>query len=95
MASLRRLHPNYRPEYQHAWGSKSVYSQVRLDALPAETAEELLDVLLGDDPSLALTAVAVVATDRPASRRPYSRWCLRQMVGNAKRALEMRAKLTA
>ena len=26
---------------------------------------------------------------------PYSRWCLRQMVGDAKRALEMCAKLTA
>jgi hypothetical protein len=26
---------------------------------------------------------------------PYSRWCLRRMVGDAKRALEMRAKLTA
>jgi hypothetical protein len=26
---------------------------------------------------------------------PYSRWCLRQMVGDAKRALEMRARLTA
>jgi uncharacterized membrane protein len=26
---------------------------------------------------------------------PYSRWCLRQMVGDAKRALEIRAKLTA
>jgi len=26
---------------------------------------------------------------------PYSRWCLRQTVGDAKRALEMRAKLTA
>ena len=25
---------------------------------------------------------------------PYSRWCLRQIVGDAKRALEMRAKLT-
>jgi hypothetical protein len=25
---------------------------------------------------------------------PYSRWCLRQMVGDATRALEMRAKLT-
>ena len=27
--------------------------------------------------------------------RPYSRWCLRQMVGGAKHALEIRAKLTA
>jgi uncharacterized membrane protein len=26
---------------------------------------------------------------------PYSRWCLRQMVGDAKRALEIRAQLTA
>jgi class 3 adenylate cyclase len=28
---------NYRPDYQHAWGSKTCYSQLRLDALPAES----------------------------------------------------------
>src|SRR5262245_47215596 len=44
---------NYRPEYQHAWGGKTYYSQLRLDALPAESAGELLETLLGDDPSLA------------------------------------------
>ena len=33
---------NYRPEYKHAWGSKTYYSQMRLDALPAESAGELL-----------------------------------------------------
>ncbi len=44
---------NYRPEYQHGWGSKTSYSQLRLDALPAESAGELLDALLGDDPGLA------------------------------------------
>jgi class 3 adenylate cyclase/tetratricopeptide (TPR) repeat protein len=44
---------NYRPEYQHAWGSKTAYSQLRLDALPAESAAELLEALLGDDPGLA------------------------------------------
>src|SRR3989449_377170 len=44
---------NYRPEYQHAWGSKTYYSQMRLDALPAESASELLDALLGGDSSLA------------------------------------------
>src|SRR5207249_7669510 len=44
---------NYRPEYQHAWGSKTAYSQLRLDALPAESAAELLDAPLGDDPGLA------------------------------------------
>jgi hypothetical protein len=25
---------NYRPEYQHAWGGKTYYAQLRLDALP-------------------------------------------------------------
>jgi class 3 adenylate cyclase/tetratricopeptide (TPR) repeat protein len=56
---------NYRPEYQHAWGSKSVYSQVRLDALPADTADELLDVLLGDDPSLAPLRPLLVKRGNP------------------------------
>ena len=26
---------NYRPEYEHRWGSKTAYSQLRLDSLPA------------------------------------------------------------
>ena len=43
---------NYRPEYQHAWGRKTYYSQVRLDALPAGSAGELLEALLGEDPGL-------------------------------------------
>ena len=32
---------SYRPEYQHAWGSKTSYSQLRLDALPAERARRV------------------------------------------------------
>src|SRR5262249_17419211 len=43
---------NYRPEYQHGWGSKTYYTQLRLDALPPASADELLRALLGDDPSL-------------------------------------------
>ena len=43
---------NYRPEYQHAWSSKTSYSQLRLDALPVESAGELLEALLGGDPVL-------------------------------------------
>jgi tetratricopeptide (TPR) repeat protein len=39
---------NYRPEYQHGWGSKTSYTQLRLDPLPVEAAEALLRVLLGD-----------------------------------------------
>jgi len=43
---------NYRPEYQHAWGSKTYYTQLRIDPLPPERAGELLQALLGDDPGL-------------------------------------------
>ncbi len=43
---------NYRPEYQHSWGSKSYYSQLRIDPLPPESAGELLQALLGNDTSL-------------------------------------------
>jgi tetratricopeptide (TPR) repeat protein len=43
---------NYRPEYQHGWGSKTSYTQLRLDPLPPASAEAFLAALLGDDPSL-------------------------------------------
>ena len=43
---------NYRPEYRHGWGSRTYYSQLRIDPLPPESAEELLQALLGDDASL-------------------------------------------
>jgi predicted ATPase len=43
---------NYRPEYQHGWGSKTYYRQLRLDPLPPASADELLQALLGDEPSL-------------------------------------------
>ena len=39
---------NYRPEYQHGWGRKTYYTQLRLDPLSTETAEEFLAALLGD-----------------------------------------------
>jgi predicted ATPase len=43
---------SYRPEYQHAWGSKTSYTQLRIDPFPPESAEELLTALLGQDESL-------------------------------------------
>jgi class 3 adenylate cyclase/tetratricopeptide (TPR) repeat protein len=43
---------NYRPNYQHDWGSKTYYRQLRIDALPPESAEALLEPLLGDNPEL-------------------------------------------
>ena len=56
---------DYRPEYQHAWGSKTSYSQLRLDALPAESAGELLDALLGEDPGLAPLKQLLVKRGNP------------------------------
>jgi class 3 adenylate cyclase/predicted ATPase len=43
---------NYRPEYEHGWGSKTYYRQLRIDPLPPESAGELLETLLGVDPSV-------------------------------------------
>src|SRR5262249_55207487 len=43
---------DYRPEYEQRWGTKTYYSQLRLDALPAESTAELLTALLGADPGL-------------------------------------------
>jgi predicted ATPase len=55
---------NYRPEYQHGWGSKTYYTQLRLAPLPPESADELLQALLGDDPSLApLTPLLIERTE--------------------------------
>jgi class 3 adenylate cyclase/tetratricopeptide (TPR) repeat protein len=45
---------NYRPEYTHGWESKTYYTQLRLDPLPPESADELLQAVLGNDASLAL-----------------------------------------
>jgi class 3 adenylate cyclase/tetratricopeptide (TPR) repeat protein len=39
---------NYRPEYSHQWGSKTYYTQLRLDPLGKESADEMLLALLGD-----------------------------------------------
>ena len=39
---------NYRPEYSHHWNSKTYYTQLRLDPLGKESAEEMLTALLGD-----------------------------------------------
>ena len=39
---------NYRPEYRHNWGSKTYYTQLRLDPLGAENTAELLSAMMGD-----------------------------------------------
>jgi tetratricopeptide (TPR) repeat protein len=55
---------NYRPEYQHKWSAKTYYTQVRLDPLAPESADQLLQALLGADPSLApLTPLLITRTE--------------------------------
>jgi class 3 adenylate cyclase len=44
---------NYRPEYRHQWGSKSYYSQLRLEPLDSMAADEMLTTLLGGNRELA------------------------------------------
>jgi class 3 adenylate cyclase/tetratricopeptide (TPR) repeat protein len=44
---------NYRPEYQHGWGQKTYYAQLRLDPLPPVSAEAMLEILLGGVAGLA------------------------------------------
>ncbi len=44
---------NYRPEYSHQWNSKTYYTQLRLDPLGKESADEMLSALLGDGKELA------------------------------------------
>ena len=54
----------YRPEYQHAWGTRPGYSQIRIDPFGPATARALLDTLLGPDPDLEpLKALLVARTD--------------------------------
>jgi class 3 adenylate cyclase/tetratricopeptide (TPR) repeat protein len=45
---------NYRPEYSHQWGSKTYYTQLRLDPLGRDSVEEMLEALLGADSALGL-----------------------------------------
>jgi predicted ATPase len=43
---------NYRPEYQHPWGNRTYYTQLRIDPLPSTSVVALLQALLGDDVTL-------------------------------------------
>ena len=54
----------YRPEYQHAWGNRTYYTQLRVDPLLREGAEDLLQALLGAGAELAsLRTLLIQRTD--------------------------------
>jgi transcriptional regulator with AAA-type ATPase domain/tetratricopeptide (TPR) repeat protein len=43
---------SHRSEYAHDWGHQTIYTRLQIDPLPRESAEALLEVLLGTDPGL-------------------------------------------
>jgi len=43
---------NYRPEYKHGWSDKPCYRALPIDALAPESADAMLDPLLGGDASV-------------------------------------------
>jgi len=45
---------NYSPEYSHQWANKTYYTQLRLDPLGRESADEMLSALLGDGKDLVV-----------------------------------------
>ncbi len=55
---------NYRPQYSHQWGSKTYYTQLRLDPLGKESADEMLSALLGEGVEVtALKRVIIEKTE--------------------------------
>jgi class 3 adenylate cyclase/predicted ATPase len=51
---------NYRPEYRHEWGSRTYYTQLRLDPLGPDSADQLLTALLGAAPELPAVRRAII-----------------------------------
>ena len=68
----------YRPEYQHRWGNKSYYMQLRIDPLPADSAGSLLAALVGEHATLRpLTELLV---ERTGGNPFFLEECVRTLV---------------
>ena len=69
---------NYRPEYGHGWGGKTYYAQLRLDMLSLESADELLDALLG--PHSLLDPIKALLARRTLGNPLFLEECVRTLV---------------
>jgi class 3 adenylate cyclase/predicted ATPase len=69
---------NYRPEYQHSWGSKTYYTQLRLDPFPPESAEVFLKALLGND--TGLVPLKKLLIERTGGNPFFLEECVRTLV---------------
>ena len=68
---------DYRPEYQHGWGSKTSYTQQRLDPLPPDSARELLQRSSATMPASSASRRSSSSGPRgirSSWRRPCRRW---------------------
>ncbi len=63
---------NYRPEYQHPWGNRMYYTQLRLDPLGTQEAEDLLTTLVEEK----------VGVQRTAALQDLKRFILEKTEGN-------------
>ena len=68
---------NYRPEYSHQWGCKTYYTQLRLDPLGREIADEMLSALLGDGAGLVPLKRLIIERTRGHARSSWRRSCRR------------------
>jgi predicted ATPase len=59
---------NYRPEYRHEWGSRTHYTQLRLDPLCHESAEAMLDALLVIPNALTSPSPPLAKPSKPLAR---------------------------
>jgi predicted ATPase len=76
---------NYRPEYSHQWGSKTYYTQLRLDPLGKESAEEMLSARIGDSPELApLKQDTTYRARHPGRAYRPSAWGSERVVADAR-----------
>jgi class 3 adenylate cyclase/tetratricopeptide (TPR) repeat protein len=69
---------NYRPEYECHWGSKSCFTQLRVDPLPSESASMLLDAALGDD--AGLSSLKRILIERTEGNPFFLEECVRTLV---------------
>jgi predicted ATPase/class 3 adenylate cyclase len=70
----------YRPEYRHPWSARDCFAELHLDSLPRESAEAMLEALLGGDDSLARLKRLLV--DRTDGSPFFLEECVRTLVAS-------------
>ena len=72
---------NYRPDYRHDWHAKTYYRRLPMDPLSRESADELLDAVLGTD--AALVPLKRLLVERTGGNPLYLEESVRALVETA------------